>query len=669
MGLLIADRLLTKVGAPYLRNARILAKDAYAAKLSNKYQIINGFLLRATGRWTESDGARPTLEKGSYIASVIDTPGFVLFAGTLRRDQADASLSYIASASGIRDDFTSPGTAAEFTASDKNNYFIQLAPAREDDPGTEVQFSFFHSLRRREWLMGFSRIEFPLKKTSDEITIYSLDDENVFDFSTRVGLTGSITSFFHGGRSVAIDSGNVEFGPLRYSYFFRNQYSISEDDLPGGWKFYVRRLISLDITSRDGDIRRFPKHPLVSGFDFSPASSSQSLEGIDRYCHAANVYRQSNLFWGPVEPITGYDRDGEQALMVAVGEMDRADYNPETGDNLFAATSQINIYRPQDIEQSYLHPDPEFLPADPVLNKPSLPNFGSFLVPTPARLSDGFAVFSVYTTLLNRDGFGADGDAWSLITTLPNGRNISLRADWDYTLETIPTGVDGEFMYPWIVGADSIDTEGTTTAYCIVWEQTYVRGTDLPLKGQWAIYSTSGGTPVRRTVTGFAPLFSIWQINGVYRFNFPAYDYAQPFSSAYYAGDNKIVTACTDYPPSQQERIIRCAMFDVSSGSITAGGIIDTSTDVSEKCFVTVAQQFKPAEAGGESMPAVLLATICSHLSTNRGTGGRVYISVDGGQSWRPYITDAGAQGGAFYVGNKLWKHDMTLSLDGRRKP
>jgi hypothetical protein len=51
------------------------------------------------------------------------------------------------------------------------------------------------------------------------------------------------------------------------------------------------------------------------------------------------------------------------------------------------------------------------------------------------------------------------------------------------------------------------------------------------------------------------------------------------------------------------------------------------------------------------------------HVTNNVGENGRVYISRDGGGTWDVYITDVGAQAGAFYIGNKLRWHSTERPL------
>lgn len=658
MGVQIANRLMTKVGVTFIRNARILANAAFKARAPLRNQIINGFLLRASGK------------RNVYIASVIDFPGYLFLGGSTAIPVA--VFPGLAIPCGIRDDFDPPGTEAVFEVQDKEGFYFMPAPTRRRAAAQESATDWFPLIQQQDWFMGYSRMDVPVLKDFPDRAFWYLDDDQYFNYDTIVALTGSITSFTSAARSVTVVEGNISFGEVTPNYFLRNQYAIDESDIPGEWKLYPRRLVPIDQSAPPYEQRQYPGITL-SGFAIKPASRSSDLIGIDLYCHTARTFRQYQETWGSGTD-QGYDRLGEQGMLIAVGQQDREDYNTETNASVFGTTRSMLIVEPGSIEQDYLHPVPEFLPGD-LSGKPELPNYGTFYTPTPAQCADDFAVFSAYTTFRNLGGDEPgpmSGDAWSLLTTLPNGRTVSLRADWNAAEGEIPTGVPGEFMQPWIVGATSFPNEqGIATAYCLVWEQTYVRGSSTLVKGEWAIYSTAGGTPVRSVITGGAPLFSVLMKDGPTLFDDSDYDVSNPMSAAFYAGDNKLVTASIDYPPTASNRSVRCAVFDTLTSTVEIGGEIAVSNNPLDKCFITLVQPFiaeKEDEPTAPAVPAVLLATIVQHRVDNDGLG-KTYISVDGGANWREYISDTGGQGGAFYAGNKLWRFDINRALDGRVRP
>lgn len=669
---IITTRLLTKVGASLLRMARNLAKEAAAAKLLSKNQMINGFLLRATGRLSKAPDLAGTVEKASYVATVMDFPGFILFGGALSLPRY---TSYgVSVPAGIRDDFDPPGTESQFEVMDKGNFFVQVLPTRRRPAAQAMATDWFPPIQQQDWFLSMSRLDAPVLKAFPDVTRWYLDDTDYFDYTCNVALTGGLGAFIAGARALTISEQGVTLGALTLNYFFRNQYSIDESDLPQDWKLYPRRLVPLDQSGTFFDQRMYPG-VTMSGFAVIPASVLTTLEGIDLYCHAARTFRQHQEPWGESGSLE-YDRYGEQGMLIAVGEQDRAQYNPATGANLFASTRRLRVIEPTDIEQDYLRPEPAMLPGSSISGRPELPNFGTFYTPTPVSVGGDFVVFSAYTTYRNLDTAASEselmaGEAWSILTTLPSGRTVSLRASWSATRGEIETGVPGEFMQPWIVGGASVPNQDGATAYCLVWEQTYTRGSLERIKGEWALYQSSGGSPSRSVIAGGAPLFALWMQDGPTQFKGVTWEIAETecgFSAIYHAGAGKLVTACTDYPPSPGARSIKCAIFDVQAKSVKIGGEITISNNYLDKCIVTVVQPFVRAENGRDAVPAVLLATITRHLVGNNGAGGKVFISVDGGDNWREYISDAGAQAGAFYVGNKLWRFDLNTGLDGRAR-
>lgn len=658
----ITTRILTRVGAAYAHLAKKLANEAAATKLLSKNQIINGFLIRASGRLSKASDLVGTVEKASYTATVMDFPGFILFAGPLRYPWITAIGS--AAPAGIRDDFDSPGTETTFEVLNKERLFVMMIPFGENQRAASS--AWFPSLQQVDWYLGTSSLYVPMLAEFPDQRSWYLDDEKYLDFSCVVSVTAGIYSFLTAARSLDKVEGGAQFGAIKTNYFFRNQYIVDERELPDDWKLMPRRLLPYD-PDNPTDVRRYPGM-LMSGFAVIPASPLSELDGVDSICLAARTFRQH------LQPWDGdFDRIGEQGLLVAVGELDRSRYNPQSGAIVFGATRRLRVIEPTDIEQDYLHPEPPTLPGNPETGRPELPNYGTFYNPTPVRIGNDFVVFSAYSTFRNLSGAVTpsgilDGDAWSLLTTLPSGRTVSLRADWNAREGEIETGVPGEFMQPVIVGGASVPIDRGATAYCLVWEQTYRRGLSATLKGNWALYETSGGTPSRTVIAGSAPLFALWMQTGPREFSHPDQDIISPFSAVYHAGDGKLVTSCIPYPPSPSSRSIRCAIFDVKTKSLRVGGEITTSREYYDKCIITVVQPFIPANGSAAAVPAVLLASVSRHLSANSGAGGKVFISVDGGDSWREYVTDAGAQAGAFYVGNKLWRFDLNTTLDGRNR-
>lgn len=413
----------------------------------------------------------------------------------------------------------------------------------------------------------------------------------------------------------------------------------------------------------------------------APVLPVGAAEGTDSFCLATRTFRQNQTSWGDHDGAGfEYDRYGEQGLVVAVGSQDRSiTLDPNLDKQPWADIDSLVVVAPAGFVQEYLRPYPEVLVGnagepDVGIPRPDLPNFGTFFTPHPVRAGHSFVVYSAYTTYRNLNDGGAghdtwEGDAWSLLTTLPSGDTYSLVASWNAgeSAPRIETAEPGGFMQPWIVGAASVPAEDVAdgyVGYALVWEQTYLQGTDNVTSGAWALYASSGGAPTRTVMHGGAPLFALIMQYQPTMFGSAIYDISGTWAAVYYAGDNKLVTAATDYPVPGQPRDIRVAVIDVTAGTITLGGVIATRNDDQAKCTITVVQNFVAAEGNQEAKPAVLLASVVRHSFFNEGLG-ETYISVDGGANWRVYITDGSGQGGAFYMGNSLWWFDQAQALDG----
>ena len=104
-------------------------------------------------------------------------------------------------------------------------------------------------------------------------------------------------------------------------------------------------------------------------------------------------------------------------------------------------------------------------------------------------------------------------------------------------------------------------------------------------------------------------------------------------------------------------------IYDVETESVTVTPAIFSRTDIRQKCLLSAPRVER--QAGEAEFPAIILASSTLATPTNRGAG-KVYIrhaDADGVLPWREYITDLGGQGGAFYVGNKLWWFDIDSPL------
>lgn len=186
------------------------------------------------------------------------------------------------------------------------------------------------------------------------------------------------------------------------------------------------------------------------------------------------------------------------------------------------------------------------------------------------------------------------------------------------------------------------------------------------------MYVTDGIDAARQVLAGpgaplFAPKMSIAPKDDHYDQSI-----GEPFSSLCQISKTQMVTAAIQTPhamPSQTqprtsiaEHDVYCAVVNIETGSVELRGVIAQRSSTFRKCFISCVQMEAPV-ADAQTMPAVLIATIVDHLTGNGGNNGKVYISLDSGNTWSEYIGDIGGQCGAFYVGNKMWLFDNTLPL------
>lgn len=655
MGVQICNRLMTKVGAALMRNARILAYAAHKAGVPVRHQIFNGFLLRATG-------------KGKvYIATVMDFPSYVLFPGPHRGAIAQVNLAVPV---GTRDDFVRPGTESAREVENKQSYLL-LPDIHLSSPGELMYVYWGPQVALDQKLLGISALSAPLKAIPPDSDLWYLDDTDYFDYSSVCTLTAMITSVLYGARSLNVgEDGSQTIGAQPLSYFSRNLMTIDERNLPDDWKLYLRRIVPLSQSAAGMNQRRYPGDTMP-GLAIDIARDGTAAVGIDRYCIAAQMFRQNQTVWGPVGG-QSYDRNGERALMIAVGATDRSQYSADAGSIVNAVLEPLLIVTPNDIEQDYLHPVPAILPGTG--GAPDLTNYGTFYTPKPERAGSerGFVVFSNYDTSRNLGDSGT-GRLSSILTTLLDGSTVSLKADWDTAIgEPVPTGTPGQFTRPWIVGTASIPTvdQGETrwTAYCLVWESNYAFDLALSIGGNWALYKSDGESVTRTAMDGGAPLFAAIMRDSRIPLSSAGFDNTSPFSAVFWMGGTKLVTAATQFPLPDNEfgegRQITSAILDVATGAVTLGGVIAETTSATTKCWITVVQPELPAVGDAAAIPAVLLATVTQHLVRWPAAEGKTYLSVDGGANWSEYITDAAGPAGAFFVGNKLWAPDCTERFD-----
>lgn len=675
----ISLRLASRAGAWAARFATKLAEEVRRYNLKQKSRFIDGFLLRGVrlGRCIQ--------------AQVIDPPSFVLFAGFSAFRAGALRVGYGSMAVGGRDDFQRPGTSAEYDARTATSFLILQVPSVPS--GAEpAQLLFFPPVNQVGSLITAGYLAAPILRTDFDMSFDPLDDMRFFTRSQNVVVGGGFTSIHDGGIALNVDGEAVE-GRAPVSYLTRNRYFVSESFLSDGWALHPRRQVSHTEYSPAFDPEyegRIGPGILQFGLAAAPASPVAGMVGIDLICLAARVFRQHIGVWYQAAPSAPYrpryfDRYGYQGLFISIGRQDRADYDGKG----FADFTPIKewIVTPEDLPP-ILRPFPAVTPSNS-WGRPVLPGFGQFLVPHVAHADGGFVVFSVYTTFQNKSETENPsqsepdaGDVFAIAVTLPDKTTVTHGADWDCGAGSalMPGATAAYFSQSWIVGACSYVRDGVTLAACLVWEHHYGRKTAIPrgIGGKWILYSSNGLTVTKTVLQGDgAPLLAAIMQREPTHFSQLPFDEDQENTLAMLqcAGDGLLVTsAVADAAPDIDNGVnirpenIRCAVINTVTGAVELRGTIAARQKTYTKCLISVVQPYRAAVDGMPESQPVLLASVTSHISNAQGDGGRVFLSVDGGNTWRTYINGAGAQGGAFFSGNKLWRFgvDRALSTGGQ---
>lgn len=684
----------SRIGAYLLRRAARLAMSI-SSRYGIVYEILDGFIVR---------GRRVGTVR---TAEVYDPPGFIYMAGVNDLGTPIGRNNQQAVGVGTRTDFTPQESAEEGGQQYRAKMTSDYAPAYmllpfSGPPPDGFDFSLITlapTIQDRGMLSG-AYLQCSVLSLSLASNFNPLDDRTYFTEATPVAVGGGAVVPVVAAVGVTFTDTGPVIGDVSRDYMAQNGFWVTESMLSAGWRLHTRRQVQYtEYSTSDPYRNRIGPGIIQPGFTHAVGQSA-AVQGVDYFCVAARTFRQYQGTWYASEPGTTYrpryyDRNGEQGLMVAVGRYDRAEYDPQNPPAR-AAVQTLQIVVPADLPIAELRPLPALLPTWDAYDKPDLPNYGEFLVPHAARAGDGFVVFSVYRTRRDenpRDDDSPDSDligpAYSLVTTVAGGNSSTLLADWDYGDggSPIPTSSPASFIQPWIVGAchlrqDSPQGE-SFTAVCLVWEHEYRRravstpGQNRGIGGRFALYTSDGGAPTRRPLTlAAAPLFApsmdlqpgdpyVLSSNGSFPGRAAGSATIEPFSELQPLGDGTVVTAAIarPYPTTGSDRVsqashpIHCMRINVATGQAELLGVIADRVRAYTKCLISVVQ----TPINGRS--AVLLATVVDHVANNNGANGRVYISRDGGSTWDVYITDVGAQAGAFYIGNKLRWHSTERPL------
>ena len=674
----VAMKNTTRIAGWLFRRAQRLAMQARDRNLPTKQDIREGFLLR---------GLR--LAGKRYQAQILDLPQFLLLGGT---NGLSAALAvYLPGIPvGTRDDLVIPDNDEVHHAfSEPGAYLSYLLQPSSAPPDLGASPSSYAPQSGMSYydkaLFGYGYMQAGLKIPANNLSFYALDDMNYFTFAEDCTFGVGMTAPYAAAVALTFsDAGVPTVGGVPTTYLNGSSMWLLESELDAGWLLHPRRQVQYTAYATVGDPYRSRRIPgvLNTGFMFTQAPTLQ-LVGVDEYCAAARGFKQYIGTWYEAPPEASYrplyyDRDGEQALIVARGQYDRSTYDPATSPQARATVDSVQYLLATDLTYPLLHPYPPTIPGN-AWGKPVLPGVGKFLTPYVGRTTEGYVVFTVYTTYRDESldpGASPDwqGDAYGLVTVLPNGDNVVLKADWDSggTAALFPDASAAELVVPTIIGCCTLPD---ATVLCFVWEHSYNRkGTGdsnaRGLGGNIVIYKAEANTVTRTVLTSdYAPLFASILQRRVLPFDAQTFavELDNPLANVAWVGGSKVALAVVDGPPAiptsnsattVSEHGVYALVYDAETETFAVTDQIFTRTSIRRKALLSAPR------LDGER-PAVMLAAVTEATPTNNGAG-KIYIrhtDGDNNTAWREYVTDIGGQGGAFFAGNKAWWYDQTLPL------
>lgn len=677
----------TRIAGWLVRRAKQLAQQARTVRLPSKQEIRDGFILRGLrikGEW--------------YVAQLVDLPTFVLMPG-FNRITATLTLFLPAVQVGTRDDLVIPDNGVDHTVTGTPGGYSPCLLQPTSSPSdlgpspTNYAPSSAHSTQERA-LFGYGYFMAGLAQPAENLAFYALDDTNYFTFAEDCTVGGGLTAPSAAAAVISFSEAGVpSVGSLPNTYLNGAGLWITEQDLDEGWLLHPRRQVSHTTYMNVNDPYRTRAMPGMTntGFLFTQAPAL-TLEGVDTYCVAARGYKQYVGTWFTSPPGTSYrppyyDRDGEQALLIIRGHYDRADYTPG-GAPALAQVDGIRYVLASTLPMEELRPYPPSIPAND-WGRPELPAVGKFMTPWVGRTVDGYVVFSYYTTFLDHsdDSPSWEGNAHAIVISLPDGTDQVLFADLDGVDAPLTPGADpGELAVPTIIGGAvvpklvSADPEPTyeDVSYCFVWEHTYNRlgvgdSQERGIGGRLVVYIAEGTSVTREVVTtAYAPLFASMFNRRPLRLDQLSYavDSSNPPANVTWLGGSKValaVVATPVYMPTSNTATsapahnVYVLIYDTELGTFEVTSEVFSRSQINRKCLLSAPRLDR--ETSG--LPAVIMASVTDMTPTNRGVG-KVYIrhaDLGGPLPWREYITDLGGQGGAYYVGNKVWWFDVEQPL------
>lgn len=725
---------ITRTGSKLYGQARRLGKSASASDVQSKYEIQDGYIIRANR----------ALE--SYNVFILDPAAMIMHAGHtlgLRNELGPV---------GARDDFFDPdGTKTYKLRKDTEDQTlltvsVPAIPAGEGDNAPTVFDQAFAPVVLDSGLLSIGYRRVPMALISSEV---QMDTYDHFTFAQNVSIGLTLTT--------ARESMVSQDAAPKQNYLALNVFWISERELTGGWAFQQRRLINRAVYPGSSPYAAGKRPPLLRAH--GSVVPSATADGEDKYQMVAEVVRQYRQTWS-VPGGTYYDILGEHGLLIGRGTVDRRDFDREEPQQLRADIDSMVYVTVGDIPRADIRPQPatfygfpstdanDLDPSNPPpIGVPTLTTYSWWLNPMSARYSDqfgteGFATFCVYWAPNHTSGANGtslsygqrDATMAAAILVIDNDNEVHvLKADFNDPLYT-ESGwqpIDGaeadKFVNPWLIGVESVkrtDPEGGVkrTAYALVWEEWQYRGEggtspdprpplesdtmawvgSASIGGEFVLYIVGDSGPARVVLGGEVAALMHPNMGNPGRFEFPldasyfaAGNTSEPwwtdkngYGACQYMGDNKLVTACipnelfymyTKYSDNTlseaygfgtyiDPHMVSCMVVDTVNGTIEVRGPIKQRVWSDEFCTITCAQwMIHPTDDVAER-PAVLLAGFHTNI---KGTFpdepypvDTVYLSVDGGWTWRLYVEDYTGENGPFLIGNQLWVNDPSVRID-----
>lgn len=671
----VSVKLGSKAGVIVVPDAKRLGRSASSSGTQSAYGISEGFLLKASRA------------QGVYNVYVLDIPGFIMLKG----DTATGTTSPNPSVSGPqRDDLTAGAIGIDRQVVSQAGQGNKYVPPPVPDPSKLPNYTTHRDVwAMHEWQgtlfsNGGMLLPFTMPLGSG---FYPMDSFLGFPRNNVVTITAQFTNFKYSALAQAVTA-------RKQNVLSQSAFCLSEAQLPSGWSFFPRRLVS-ESAYQGSDGFRFANNAQVLqyGFTWTPQDEDADPVPSARYCVAAQITNQDLTLYkassGDYSP-DYYDRLGQSALGVFFASLDQAAYNADSPAQMYATLDDQFMVTVPDLP-AYLQPAPELLVSyDPDTGSGmDIKRTGGFFAPRALRCTEGFVTFSVYRCSQQEPGsLVGNINVTALVTVPPDRAPIILKADksnWDSEGPTpdLPGFDPTHSTWPWILGGFTVprtDANGnvTRTAYALVWEQwsnTQSQAFDRA-RGEWSVYSFESGAPVRTVLAEDGASASTIASIMAYGDNIKAFpiilnsnnvlfeDYkSKDYSSFCYAGDDTAVTPAIDKPFPVDDATahdVRCGFVDLQTGVIQLRGVIGTRVHGYERFYITVAQPYSRADedTGKAAIQPVLIASSYDSRTEIPGAKGKTWLSVDGGYTWNTYFTDSGADIGAYYVGNELWDYD-----------